>query len=185
MPTTPVGRDSRLVETLPSSIAPASPAGICRPNPAEIPGATLPPTARHLVQLNGRGTRLPARPSKYRVQIPCTKVVEPGSGDHGSSLESIGGADGDRTRDLLTASQALSQLSYSPTGNNSTRALGPQSSEPVCRGLQGCIRSASHVGFLPELCLGSTPVAAATGLAPRHNPLPTSGYRRPRIDVGR
>ncbi len=26
-----------------------------------------------------------------------------------------GGADGDRTRDLLTASQALSQLSYSPT----------------------------------------------------------------------
>jgi hypothetical protein len=27
----------------------------------------------------------------------------------------IGGADGDRTRDLLTASQALSQLSYSPT----------------------------------------------------------------------
>ena len=28
---------------------------------------------------------------------------------------SIGGAGGDRTRDLLTASQALSQLSYSPT----------------------------------------------------------------------
>jgi hypothetical protein len=27
-----------------------------------------------------------------------------------------GGADEDRTRDLLTASQALSQLSYSPTG---------------------------------------------------------------------
>lgn len=27
----------------------------------------------------------------------------------------IGGADEDRTRDLLTASQALSQLSYSPT----------------------------------------------------------------------
>ncbi len=26
-----------------------------------------------------------------------------------------GGADGDRTHDLLTASQALSQLSYSPT----------------------------------------------------------------------
>ncbi len=26
----------------------------------------------------------------------------------------FGGADGDRTRDLLTASQALSQLSYSP-----------------------------------------------------------------------
>ena len=29
--------------------------------------------------------------------------------------EFSGGADGDRTHDLLTASQALSQLSYSPT----------------------------------------------------------------------
>ena len=29
--------------------------------------------------------------------------------------DSIGGAEGDRTPDLLTASQALSQLSYSPT----------------------------------------------------------------------
>lgn len=29
-------------------------------------------------------------------------------------IERIGGAEGDRTLDLLTASQALSQLSYSP-----------------------------------------------------------------------
>lgn len=29
-------------------------------------------------------------------------------------LEFIGGADGDRTRDLLTASQTRSQLRYSP-----------------------------------------------------------------------
>jgi hypothetical protein len=33
----------------------------------------------------------------------------------------IGGAGEDRTHDLLTASQALSQLSYSPTGDNCTR----------------------------------------------------------------
>jgi hypothetical protein len=31
------------------------------------------------------------------------------------AIDSIGGAGEDRTRDLLTASQALSQLSYSPT----------------------------------------------------------------------
>ena len=86
----------------------------------------------------GRGARLQARTGKYRVQIPCTKVGEAGSVDGGSSLESIGGADGDRTRDLLTASQALSQLSYSPTGNNSTRALNPQSSEPVPFHSTGC-----------------------------------------------
>ena len=36
--------------------------------------------------------------------------------------ERYGGAGGDRTRDLLTASQALSQLSYSPTAHNSTWA---------------------------------------------------------------
>ena len=29
----------------------------------------------------------------------------------------LGGADGDRTRDLLNAIQALSQLSYSPTNS--------------------------------------------------------------------
>jgi hypothetical protein len=50
-------------------------------------------------------------------KMPCTTVVEPGSRTGESSLESVGGADGDRTRDLLTASQALSHLSYSPTGD--------------------------------------------------------------------
>ncbi len=32
-------------------------------------------------------------------------------------LDLIGGADADRTRDLLNAIQALSQLSYSPTAD--------------------------------------------------------------------
>ena len=41
-----------------------------------------------------------------------------------SLMESIGGAGEDRTRDLLTASQALSQLSYSPTiKSNAVAAL--------------------------------------------------------------
>ena len=55
-----------------------------------------------------------------------TKVVASGaSGDSeaasailqvvGGRVVAIGGAGEDRTRDLLTASQALSQLSYSPT----------------------------------------------------------------------
>ena len=34
----------------------------------------------------------------------------------------------------------------------------------------------SHVRFLPELCLGSVPGAAATGSVPRLNLLATSGY---------
>src|SRR5438093_13160369 len=81
-------------------------------------------------------------------QIPCTNTVykggKSGHAKPGSYLESIGGADGDRTRDLLTASQALSQLSYSPTGNNSTRALNPQSSEPVPQGAVVPSKSLPH-----------------------------------------
>ena len=46
-----------------------------------------------------------------------------------SKCKEDGGADGDRTRDLLTASQALSQLSYSPA---SARA-GAQSKWRDCR----------------------------------------------------
>ena len=36
--------------------------------------------------------------------------------------ELIGGADADRTRDLLNAIQALSQLSYSPTAEEEVSA---------------------------------------------------------------
>jgi hypothetical protein len=38
-----------------------------------------------------------------------------GKNVHENSMEINGGADEDRTRDLLNAIQALSQLSYSPT----------------------------------------------------------------------
>jgi hypothetical protein len=38
-----------------------------------------------------------------------------GEGKEPQVIDFIGGAGEDRTRDLLTASQALSQLSYSPT----------------------------------------------------------------------
>ena len=46
---------------------------------------------------------------------------------------SSGGADEDRTRDLLTASQALSQLSYSPTATYFIR-LGLFSQAGFCGG---------------------------------------------------
>ncbi len=43
-------------------------------------------------------------------------------------MEECGGDDGNRTRDLLNAIEALSQLSYIPTGNNYTRSTGRVSS---------------------------------------------------------
>jgi hypothetical protein len=39
-------------------------------------------------------------------------------------LDFIGGADADRTRDLLNAIQALSQLSYSPTVRGTFQLIG-------------------------------------------------------------
>ncbi len=45
-------------------------------------------------------------------------------------LDFIGGADADRTRDLLNAIQALSQLSYSPTGRNLRLISGLWHSQP-------------------------------------------------------
>jgi hypothetical protein len=52
-------------------------------------------------------------------------------------LDFIGGADVDRTRDLLNAIQALSQLSYSPTVGarpSANRKLSPQSIEGTMSG---------------------------------------------------
>jgi hypothetical protein len=42
-------------------------------------------------------------------------------------LISNGGADGDRTHDLMNAIQALSQLSYSPTAKKSNMEKGGMS----------------------------------------------------------
>ena len=41
-----------------------------------------------------------------------------------SLIQCSGGDEGDRTPDLLTASQALSQLSYAPVRRNTIRELG-------------------------------------------------------------
>ena len=43
-----------------------------------------------------------------------------------SLIQCSGGDEGDRTPDLLTASQALSQLSYAPVRRSTIRELGPR-----------------------------------------------------------
>ena len=43
-----------------------------------------------------------------------------------SLVQCSGGDEGDRTPDLLTASQALSQLSYAPVRRSTIRELGPR-----------------------------------------------------------
>ena len=113
-----------------------------------------------------------------------------------------GGADGDRTRDLLSARQALSQLSYSPgrtmpgwAGPDprrergtlaAGRAKGQSKSRPQARaatltparGLP-CARS-EPAGRLPALGMGRNPGGAERTMVKREQ----SGGRRPAVAIG-
>ena len=58
-----------------------------------------------------------------------------------------GGDEGDRTPDLLTASQALSQLSYAPVRRSTIRELGPRCKdnfEQFCGAWNGCGAERTH-----------------------------------------
>src|SRR6266487_2670160 len=60
-----------------------------------------------------------------------------------------GGAGEDRTRDLLTASQALSQLSYSPTGDNSTHGAESRQGGSARRARRPSAKSRENEAFGP------------------------------------
>ena len=59
-------------------------------------------------------------PSMYRQAIGAEPENATAIDNKQLRLKSRGGAEGNRTPDLLNAIQALSQLSYSPTSNEST-----------------------------------------------------------------
>ena len=80
-----------------------------------------------------------------------------------SLIQCSGGDEGDRTPDLLTASQALSQLSYAPVRRSTIRELGGR-----CKGIFGKTfrgarapesRGADAGGGSAARLSGSTPVA--------------------------
>ena len=88
-----------------------------------------------------------------------------------SLIQCSGGDEGDRTPDLLTASQALSQLSYAPVRRNTIRELGRRCKDnfgktfaPAARGRGG---EALRCPFRPR---GRAPRAAA--LPPSSPPAP-------------
>ena len=58
--------------------------------------------------------------------------MKKGSNLRWSLIQCSGGDEGDRTPDLLTASQALSQLSYAPVRRSTLRELGRR-----CKGIFG------------------------------------------------
>ena len=90
-----------------------------------------------------------------------------------SLIQCSGGDEGDRTPDLLTASQALSQLSYAPVRRSTIRELGRR-----CKDIFGKYSAARGTGTrpkrhtMPEIARGARPagggVAAAALLGARH-----------------
>ena len=83
-----------------------------------------------------------------------------------SLIQCSGGDEGDRTPDLLTASQALSQLSYAPVRRSTIRELGRR-----CKDNFGKLSAAA---MLPSRAIGPPPsrrshyqVRPRTALTPR------------------
>ena len=104
-----------------------------------------------------------------------------------SLIQCSGGDEGDRTPDLLTASQALSQLSYAPVRRSTIRELprrckdnfGKTFAGPGAGALPGRGRRRGNGPRSPAMPAGRAPRAAA--LPPHSSPAP-SGHlesRRP------
>ena len=67
--------------------------------------------------------------STRRIMLPPLTLcayMKKGPNLRWSLIQCPGGDEGDRTPDLLTASQALSQLSYAPVRRSTIRELGPR-----------------------------------------------------------
>ena len=67
--------------------------------------------------------------STRRIMVPPLTLcayMKKGPNLRWSLIQCSGGDEGDRTPDLLTASQALSQLSYAPVRRSTIRELGPR-----------------------------------------------------------
>ena len=99
-----------------------------------------------------------------------------------SLIQCSGGDEGDRTPDLLTASQALSQLSYAPVRTSTIRELGRRCKENFGKTFAAAARRRPHgrealrYPFRPR---GRVPRAAA--LPPPSPPAPLGHleFRRP------
>ena len=63
-----------------------------------------------------------------------------------SLIQCSGGDEGDRTPDLLTASQALSQLSYAPVRRSTIRELGRRCKDNFGKTFRGAASQAADRG---------------------------------------
>ena len=105
--------------------------------------------------------------STRRIMLPPLTLcayMKKGPNLRWSLIQCSGGDEGDRTPDLLTASQALSQLSYAPVRRSTIRELGRR-----CKGNFGKTFR-GRGGAAAARLSGSSPVAPGD-LPPRNRPI--------------
>ena len=109
-----------------------------------------------------------------------------------SLIQCSGGDEGDRTPDLLTASQALSQLSYAPVRKSTIRELGRRCKDNFGKTFRGARapesprcpagpagRAPREGGAAAALPSGSTPPAPGTPATKPAHLLRLAGIPRP------
>ena len=108
--------------------------------------------------------------STRRIMVPpltLCSYMKKGPNLRWSLIQCSGGDEGDRTPDLLTASQALSQLSYAPVRRSTIRELGRRCKDNfgktfACAGEQGTALARGA----PGLRRARTPADVACGTRP-------------------
>ena len=90
--------------------------------------------------------------------------MKKGSNLRWSLIQCSGGDEGDRTPDLLTASQALSQLSYAPVRRSTIRELGPRCKDNFGKTFRGRGRRSPS---MPDQARGARPAGLVGAAAAR------------------
>ena len=125
--------------------------------------------------------------STRRIMVPLLTLcayMKKGSNLRWSLIQCSGGDEGDRTPDLLTASQALSQLSYAPVRESTIRELGgrckdnfgksfparPQTARPGPKRPKGPAGRAPREAALPPPAYQAS-LRSPPGSPPRNRPI--------------
>ena len=87
-----------------------------------------------------------------------------------SLIQCSGGDEGDRTPDLLTASQALSQLSYAPVRTSTIRELGRRCKDNFRKTFAAAARGRTRERAAKPRDARSGPPGAPSGRRPRRRP---------------
>ena len=106
--------------------------------------------------------------STRRIMVPPLTLcayMKKGPNLRWSLIQCSGGDEGDRTPDLLTASQALSQLSYAPVRRSTIRELGPRCKDNFGKTFRGRGRRS------PSMPDHQAPLRPPPGPPPRNRPI--------------